>query len=308
MNLGDDAAVDPFCNPVFGLPKAHIRDTEETLNFMIDNRYIDSKGAPVRGSEYDDFMKACVARDELFGWDGDIDEAEDLDTEGYDSFYTEDEDGNLINNDPNKGRFDDPGRNLADPGADCALGKTFQLVDNVWFYNYAYRYRVNALMDEVNEETAPSDNAGKLGDGELGLPIRGATQAIVTSGFGPRWGSFHDGIDFGVPTGTKVYASVDGTVREVYTNCTPGTGSMSNTCGGGAGNYVKYVSTDGKYEITVMHGQNVQPNIVVGASIKAGDELMEVDHTGQSTAAHLHYRLHVNGAATDPTSYLWSGN
>jgi hypothetical protein len=127
-------------------------------------------------------MKACVARDELFGWDGDIDEAEDLDTEGYDSFYTEDEDGNLVSNPDNPdvtgGDFADPSRKLSNPGADCALGKTFRGVDNVWFYNYAYRYRVNALMDQVvDEEEKEVTSGGSWGNKEWDSSERVALQA-----------------------------------------------------------------------------------------------------------------------------------
>jgi hypothetical protein len=174
-----------------------------------------------------------------------------------------------------------------------------------YFMNFEMYRRILSGMQGTKEK-ANNSNAGKLGNGELGLPIDGVTEASITSGFGWRnlgGSNFHDGIDFGLPTGTDIYASINGKVTAAYTGCTPGTGSLQNTCGGGAGNYVQYVSDDGKYEITVMHGQNV--TVSVGDTIKAGDKLMELDHTGQSTAAHLHYRLHVNGVATDPTSYLF---
>ena len=33
-----------------------------------------------------------------------------------------------------------------------------------------------------------------------------------TSGFGPRWGTFHNGTDFGAPIGTPMFAAKSGTV------------------------------------------------------------------------------------------------
>ena len=37
----------------------------------------------------------------------------------------------------------------------------------------------------------------------------------LTSGFGPRWGTHHSGLDFGAPDGTPFYACAGGTVQYI---------------------------------------------------------------------------------------------
>jgi peptidase M23-like protein len=42
--------------------------------------------------------------------------------------------------------------------------------------------------------------------------VKAIRTASITSGFGARWGKTHDGLDFGAPTGTPLYAMSKGTV------------------------------------------------------------------------------------------------
>ena len=42
--------------------------------------------------------------------------------------------------------------------------------------------------------------------------MRAIRSGTLTSGFGPRWGKTHDGLDVGAPTGTPLYAMSGGTV------------------------------------------------------------------------------------------------
>ena len=37
----------------------------------------------------------------------------------------------------------------------------------------------------------------------------------LTSGFGPRWGTHHSGLDFGAADGTPFYACAGGTVQYI---------------------------------------------------------------------------------------------
>lgn len=115
----------------------------------------------------------------------------------------------------------------------------------------------------------------------------------LTSYYGARWGTAHNGIDFGDPIGAPVFAVTDGTVIE--------TGPAS-----GFGLWVRIQQDDGT--IGVFGHVNeilVQP----GQHVNAGDVVATVGNRGQSTGPHLHYEVHVPdgslyGAPIDPHPWL----
>src|SRR5712691_11736993 len=57
-------------------------------------------------------------------------------------------------------------------------------------------------------ESLPRDDERPRGDSLFSWPVEGE----VTSGFGPRNGSFHDGVDIAAPRGTAVLAAGAGQV------------------------------------------------------------------------------------------------
>ncbi len=113
----------------------------------------------------------------------------------------------------------------------------------------------------------------------------------VTSKFGmrfhPVWQKmkFHNGVDYGAPTGTPVFSVADGTVSFA--------GHKS-----GDGNLViikhqqGFISLYGHLsKIFVRGGQKVAQRMRIGS----------VGSTGISTGPHLHFGLLLNGKHTDPT-------
>lgn len=88
-----------------------------------------------------------------------------------------------------------------------------------------------------------------------------------------------NGVDFGAPTGSSVYAAAGGTVIVARS------GGAWN---GGYGNYV-----------VVSHGNGTQSlyahlsrvSVSVGASVSTGDLIGKVGSTGQSTGSHLHFEV-----------------
>jgi murein DD-endopeptidase MepM/ murein hydrolase activator NlpD len=127
--------------------------------------------------------------------------------------------------------------------------------------------------------------AGPIRPGGHGLiwPVNGP----VVSGFGPRWGSFHEGIDIAVPTGTQIRAAASGTVE--LSGSTGGYGLY--TCiGHGGGLSTCYAHQS---QILVSSGQVAQ-----------GQTIGLVGCTGHCFGPHLHFEIRVNGQAVDPLGYL----
>jgi murein DD-endopeptidase MepM/ murein hydrolase activator NlpD len=98
----------------------------------------------------------------------------------------------------------------------------------------------------------------------------------------------HEGIDFGVPSGTPIHAAAAGTV--IYCGWMEGYGNLTVIDhGGGIGTAYGHQSS-----ISVSCNQQVTQGQVIGA----------VGNTGHSTGPHLHFEVRVNGTPVDPLGYL----
>jgi murein DD-endopeptidase MepM/ murein hydrolase activator NlpD len=130
-----------------------------------------------------------------------------------------------------------------------------------------------------------------LRSGLMRSPIDGAR---MTSPFGPRkhpilgYSRMHQGIDFGAPIGTPVYAAGDGVVERAEKK-------------GGYGNYILIHHDDG-YDTAYAHLQAFADGIRPGERVRQGEVIGLVGTTGLSTGPHLHYEVHVNDEAVDPDS------
>jgi hypothetical protein len=110
----------------------------------------------------------------------------------------------------------------------------------------------------------------------------------------------HNGIDFGLPTGTPVLAPHGGKIIEAALDPT------------GYGNYVKI--EDAKQGSVLGHMQSLSVN--VGDVIQEGQQVGISDNTGNSTGPHLHWGYHLfprdraNGynGFIDQSSYLATNN
>ena len=115
-------------------------------------------------------------------------------------------------------------------------------------------------------------------------PLRAYT---LTSGFGPRWGRQHQGLDLAAPTGTRIGSLSSGTV--IFA------GSQS-----GYGNKVEVRHWDGTISY-YAHMSSIA--VTVGQSVAPGDKVGEVGNTGRSTGPHLHLQVLPAGSAVD--GYAW---
>ncbi len=127
-------------------------------------------------------------------------------------------------------------------------------------------------------------------------PIVNEQLTLLTASYGMRIHPFykelqpHQGVDFTVPEGTRVFATADGVVKNV---------TLRN-------------STEGK-TIIIDHGNGYETsyshlhmiNIPRGRSVKRGDIIGHSGNTGLSLIPHLHYEVRYNGVRVDPIHYFF---
>lgn len=124
----------------------------------------------------------------------------------------------------------------------------------------------------------------EMGTGSLVYPVAGVT----TSYFGPRWGSFHYGLDIGAPVGTPILAADSGMV--VFR--------------GWSGNYGNLIQIDhGGGKMVTWYAHLSRFNVTLGQEVKKGDVIGYVGSTGFSDGPHLHYEVHVDGDAVNPLKF-----
>ncbi len=136
----------------------------------------------------------------------------------------------------------------------------------------------------VNRADAQLLSAPPTPVGSLIWPVQG----VMTSGFGPRWGRQHNGLDLAANTGTNVIAAGAGQV-------------LSAGFSGGFGNLV-LIDHGGGLVTAYAHLNAI--NVRSGQQVSAGNSVGTVGSTGNSTGPHLHFETRVNGVAYNPLQYL----
>ncbi|MCM1232468.1 MAG: peptidoglycan DD-metalloendopeptidase family protein [Ruminococcus flavefaciens] len=135
------------------------------------------------------------------------------------------------------------------------LTQQFYTPLNLYWYNYVssyYGYRIN--------------------------PITGAEQ-------------LHRGVDIAVPTGTGVFAAMDGTVT---------TAAYDSSYG----NYIVIEDSNG-YCTKYAHLDTL--SVSAGQAVKHGDTIGTTGNTGSSTGSHLHIECLYNGEYYNPLFYFEAG-
>jgi len=116
----------------------------------------------------------------------------------------------------------------------------------------------------------------------------------ITSKFGNRYHPIlkkyrlHAGVDFGVPTGTSVYAAQSGTVAMA----------------GWRGGYGYAVVINHGNGMTTLYGHNSKLFVRPGQRINKGQAIAHSGSTGLSTGPHLHFEVRVNGTPVDPLKWF----
>lgn len=113
----------------------------------------------------------------------------------------------------------------------------------------------------------------------------------VTSPYGERWGTFHNGIDIAgsVSYGQDILASDGGVVTRA--------GDLND----GYGNYVIIDHGNG-YKTLYAHASALY--VQVGQRVSKGQKIAEIGSTGYSTGPHLHFEILYNNKNIDPLKFV----
>jgi murein DD-endopeptidase MepM/ murein hydrolase activator NlpD len=119
----------------------------------------------------------------------------------------------------------------------------------------------------------------------LAWPLSGT----IADGFGPRGVRFHAGIDIPAPSGTPVVAAGDGVVV---------------SAGWRDGGFGKTVEIEHEQGVTTLYVHLSTAHVKPKQRVARGAMVGLVGSTGNATGPHLHFEVHVRGAAVDPLSAL----
>jgi murein DD-endopeptidase MepM/ murein hydrolase activator NlpD len=111
---------------------------------------------------------------------------------------------------------------------------------------------------------------------------------VLSSEFGPRGLSHHDGIDISTPVGTPVRAARAG--RVLYSDTLRGYGNLI------------IVEHDGGYATVYAHNRENQA--AVGDTVRQGEVIAIVGETGKTSGPNLHFEIRKDNVARNPLFYL----
>ena len=148
---------------------------------------------------------------------------------------------------------------------------------------------VQNLSEQLNTAIQASQARAAADEAARAPSVVRPAEGTFTSGFEPRWGSFHKGIDIANANGTPILAAMDGIVID--------SGPAS-----GFGNWIRIKHEDGT--ITV-YGHMETLDVSVGETVHAGQKIAGMGNLGFSTGSHLHFEVYPDGnTAVDPVPRL----
>ncbi len=126
-------------------------------------------------------------------------------------------------------------------------------------------------------------------------PIANKQLTLLTASYGMRMHPFyktlksHQGVDYTIPEGTRIFATADGVVKSVTTNSTSG----------------KSITLDHGNGYTTSYNHISATKVGKGTKVKRGDIIALSGNTGLSITPHLHYEVSYNGMRVDPIHYFF---
>jgi murein DD-endopeptidase MepM/ murein hydrolase activator NlpD len=116
-------------------------------------------------------------------------------------------------------------------------------------------------------------------------PVEGGR---LTSSFGPRDASHHDGIDISAPAGTPVRAARDG--RVLFSDTLRGYGNLI------------ILEHDGGWATVYAHNRENRADR--GDAVRQGEQIATVGETGKTSGPNLHFEIRKDNIARNPIYFL----
>ena len=127
-------------------------------------------------------------------------------------------------------------------------------------------------------------------------PVINHQLSLLTASYGMRIHPFyktlksHQGVDYTIPEGSRVFATADGRVKEVS--------SRNSTAG-----LTVVIDHGNGFETSYNHLGRI--NVKRGQEVRRGDIIALSGNTGLSLSPHLHYEVRHNGMRVDPIHYFF---
>ena len=127
-------------------------------------------------------------------------------------------------------------------------------------------------------------------------PVLNKQLSLLTAGYGNLLNPFyrtlqsHQGVDYTVAEGSSVFASADGTVKEIS--------DKSSTLG-------KTIVIDHGNGYQTSYSHLLSTLVRRGQKVQRGDIIALSGNSGLSLAPHLHYEVRFNGLRVDPIHYFF---
>lgn len=153
----------------------------------------------------------------------------------------------------------------------------------------------DAKIAQLEEERRKAEEEALINGLDVPIYYTGGTfqwpvssGGVITSTFGPRWGTIHQGIDIACPIGTPILAGESGTVIASY---------LSSSAG-------EYIVIDHGGGVSTEYMHNSVRLVNVGDTVTRGQVIAYSGNTGWSTGPHCHFGVRINGVRVDPMPYL----
>jgi len=146
------------------------------------------------------------------------------------------------------------------------------------------RLPVQVITPERARADQPAPRELPTGPEAFVWPVQG----VVSSNFGPRGATHHDGIDISCPVGTPVRAARTG--RVLYSDRLRGYGNL-------------IIMEHGDSYATV-YAHNQANRVHAGDVVHQGDVIASVGESGKTSGANLHFEVRKDNIARNPVFFL----